>query len=171
MVSLVNRFDDQAVERDWSRWAGSKPSITTHERQPGWATRRMQESASVFVGVSLAIWRRKGSHMRQGNTQTHPGCDQGPESAPLGRFPNGRFARTRKSQSGKEQGEENKRFFNRQLEFDTCRFQLRVSASRYSIAVVIFAVFSSMAETEQYFSLERRTASSTALRDTLPPRR
>ena len=44
-------------------------------------------------------------------------------------------------------------------------------ASKYSISAVIFAVFSSMAETEQYFSFERRTASSTALRDTLPPTR
>ena len=47
--------------------------------------------------------------------------------------------------------------------------------ARYSLSCtisnVIFAVFSSMAETEQYFSFESRTASSTALRETLPPMR
>ena len=48
---------------------------------------------------------------------------------------------------------------------------LQFYASAYSITVVIFAVLSSMAETEQYFSFERWTASSTALRDTLPPMR
>lgn len=40
--------------------------------------------------------------------------------------------------------------------------------SAYSISLVIFAVFCSMAETEQYFSFERRTASSTAFFATLP---
>src|SRR5579864_4214988 len=40
--------------------------------------------------------------------------------------------------------------------------------STISILNEIFAVFSSMAETEQYFSLESFTASSTALRETLP---
>jgi hypothetical protein len=40
-----------------------------------------------------------------------------------------------------------------------------------SISTVIVAVFSSIADTEQYFSLESRTASSTAFRDTLPPTR
>jgi hypothetical protein len=44
-------------------------------------------------------------------------------------------------------------------------------ASRYSMWAVIFAVFSSMADTEQYFSFESRTASSTDLWDTLPPTR
>ena len=43
--------------------------------------------------------------------------------------------------------------------------------SAYSIARLIFAVFCSMAETEQYFSSDSRTASSTALWDTLPPTR
>jgi len=38
----------------------------------------------------------------------------------------------------------------------------------YSIAVVIRAVFLSMAETEQYFSSESRTASSMALCSTGP---
>ena len=38
-----------------------------------------------------------------------------------------------------------------------------------SISVVIFAVFCSIAETEQYFSSDRRTASSTDFRETLPP--
>lgn len=40
-----------------------------------------------------------------------------------------------------------------------------------SISLVICAVFCSMAETEQYFSLDSRTASSTALRETVPPTR
>lgn len=40
-----------------------------------------------------------------------------------------------------------------------------------SIATVIFAVFASMAETEQYFSFDNWTASSMALVDTLPPTR
>ena len=44
-------------------------------------------------------------------------------------------------------------------------------ASAYSISAVILAVFSSMAETEQYFSFDRRTASSMAFRATLPPTR
>jgi len=43
--------------------------------------------------------------------------------------------------------------------------------SVYSISNLIFAVFSSIAETEQYFSFERRTASSMALWETLPPTR
>jgi hypothetical protein len=38
----------------------------------------------------------------------------------------------------------------------------------YSIVDVISAVFSSIAETEQYFSWERRTASSIAFLDTFP---
>ena len=46
-----------------------------------------------------------------------------------------------------------------------------VYPSRYSMAVVIFAVFSSSAETEQYFSFDKRTASSTALGETFPPTR
>jgi hypothetical protein len=37
-----------------------------------------------------------------------------------------------------------------------------------SISEVILAVFCNMAETEQYFSLDSRTASSTALRETWP---
>jgi hypothetical protein len=41
--------------------------------------------------------------------------------------------------------------------------------STYSIATDIFAVFCSIAATEQYFSSESRTASSTALRETAPP--
>ena len=41
--------------------------------------------------------------------------------------------------------------------------------SSSSISEVIFEVFSSMAETEQYFSFDSRTASSTDLRATLPP--
>jgi hypothetical protein len=41
----------------------------------------------------------------------------------------------------------------------------------YSITNVTFAVFCSMAETEQYFSLESRTASSMAFFDTAPPTR
>jgi hypothetical protein len=40
-----------------------------------------------------------------------------------------------------------------------------------SISVVIFAVFDSICETEQYFSCESRTASSTALRETFPATR
>ncbi len=40
-----------------------------------------------------------------------------------------------------------------------------------SISLVICAVFCSMADTEQYFSFDSRTASSTALRETLPPMR
>ena len=40
---------------------------------------------------------------------------------------------------------------------------------RTGATVVIFAVFWSMAETEQYFSSESRTASSTAFFDTWPP--
>ncbi len=40
-----------------------------------------------------------------------------------------------------------------------------------SISLVICAVFCSMADTEQYFSFDSRTASSTALRETLPPTR
>src|SRR5580704_9398434 len=43
--------------------------------------------------------------------------------------------------------------------------------SSYTISKVILALFSSMAETEQYFSLESRTASSTAFCETLPPTR
>ena len=39
----------------------------------------------------------------------------------------------------------------------------------YSMTVVMVAVFFSMAETEQYFSSESRTASSTAFFDTWPP--
>ena len=46
--------------------------------------------------------------------------------------------------------------------------QSALHSSKYSIAIVIFAVFCSMAETEQYLSFESRTASSTALCDTLP---
>jgi hypothetical protein len=46
-----------------------------------------------------------------------------------------------------------------------------VQVSKYSMAVVIFAVFSTIAETEQYFSCDRRTASSTALGETFPPTR
>ena len=42
-------------------------------------------------------------------------------------------------------------------------------APRYSISKCILAVFCSMAETEQYFSFESRTASSTAFFCTLPP--
>src|SRR6185369_2418208 len=42
-------------------------------------------------------------------------------------------------------------------------------SSTYSISEVILAVFWSMPETEQYFSSERPTASSMALRETLPP--
>ena len=40
-----------------------------------------------------------------------------------------------------------------------------------STSKLMAAVFCSMAETEQYLSLERCTASSTALRETLPPTR
>ena len=40
--------------------------------------------------------------------------------------------------------------------------------SAYSIAAVIFALFSSMAETEQYFSFDSFTASSIAFFETLP---
>ena len=40
--------------------------------------------------------------------------------------------------------------------------------SAYSIVAVIFALFSSMAETEQYFSFESFTASSIAFLDTFP---
>ena len=40
--------------------------------------------------------------------------------------------------------------------------------SIYSIVAVIFAVFSSIAETEQYFCLESLTASSIAFCDILP---
>lgn len=48
---------------------------------------------------------------------------------------------------------------------------LRFYPTSNSISAVIFAVACSIAETEQYFSLERRTASSTALRETGPPTR
>lgn len=40
-----------------------------------------------------------------------------------------------------------------------------------SISDVIFAVLPSICEIEQYFSLDRRTASSTDLRETLPATR
>ena len=40
--------------------------------------------------------------------------------------------------------------------------------SAYSIVALIFALFSSMAETEQYFSFESLTASSIAFFETLP---
>src|SRR5256885_937454 len=53
---------------------------------------------------------------------------------------------------------------------DGCPYMLSAEF-RYSICTSIFAVFSSMAETEQYFSWERRTASSIALGETLPPTR
>ena len=43
-----------------------------------------------------------------------------------------------------------------------------LAQSMYSISLVILAVFCSMAETEQYLSLDRRTASSTAFFVTLP---
>ncbi len=44
-------------------------------------------------------------------------------------------------------------------------------ASAYSMVKVIFAVFSSIAETEQYFSFESRTASSMLLWFTVPATR
>jgi len=53
----------------------------------------------------------------------------------------------------------------RGLAKDTSR---RIIHSIYSIVAVIFAVFSSIADTEQYFSLESLTASSIAFCDILP---
>src|SRR5260370_6643655 len=50
----------------------------------------------------------------------------------------------------------------------TNKLQKRCRIYAISILLVISAVFRSIAETEQYFSLESRTASSAALRETAP---
>jgi hypothetical protein len=57
-------------------------------------------------------------------------------------------------------------FFHEQL--DALKLNIGAGFYSYSIANVIAAVFSSMADTEQYFSFERRTASSIAFFVTLP---